>query len=498
MSKPPAQPTFLRNWLPAAATILALALISLWMRPPLPLDETRYLAVAWEMHQNGDWLVPHLNGREYSQKPPLLFWLINAGWKVFGVNAWWPRLLPALAAIATFAVLLRIAAKLNTRSPLPLLLGSLAWPLYSTMLLFDLLMAFFAAVGWLGIVRALRQERGGWTLTTLAMGFGILCKGPVILLYVLPMAILAPFLPFANTPNHQQNSNPLGPQAPARTAWFLKLIAAVLTAAAIALSWALSAAHHGSQAYADDLLWGQTAGRMQNSFSHDHPWWWYFPILLALFLPWIFVPRFWQSMRRSLTTPIQRWFMMSAILPFAVFMLMSGKQPHYLLPLMPLLALALAIPTPNQQDLKSRRIGFQFGIPTALAVTLLLAPAKWIQPFHVEEMAQRIRQLQDQGTPILHASKYHGDFHFLGRLQQPLHVRKDLKKIPAWAAEHPEGFLLISDRHAGRCDFLDDSHLNQAVFQQPYRSGKLFLIPLIGMDLSAQPRKNSSNEHASQ
>jgi len=46
---------------------------------PLPIDETRYLAVAWEMRQTGEFLVPHLNGALYSQKPPLLFWLINAG-----------------------------------------------------------------------------------------------------------------------------------------------------------------------------------------------------------------------------------------------------------------------------------------------------------------------------------------------------------------------------------------------------------------------------------
>jgi hypothetical protein len=46
--------------------------------PVLPIDETRYLAVAWEMRLHGDFLVPHLNGAPYSDKPPLLFWLINA------------------------------------------------------------------------------------------------------------------------------------------------------------------------------------------------------------------------------------------------------------------------------------------------------------------------------------------------------------------------------------------------------------------------------------
>ena len=96
-----------------APIFLALGIFSLFMRPPVPLDETRYLAVAWQMHIDGDWLVPHLNGNPYSQKPPLFFWLINAGWTVFGVNEWWPRLLPALATLLTLGLVARFASNLS-------------------------------------------------------------------------------------------------------------------------------------------------------------------------------------------------------------------------------------------------------------------------------------------------------------------------------------------------------------------------------------------------
>ena len=40
--------------------------------PPLPIDETRYLTVAWEMRRTGEFLVPHLNGLPYAHKPPLI------------------------------------------------------------------------------------------------------------------------------------------------------------------------------------------------------------------------------------------------------------------------------------------------------------------------------------------------------------------------------------------------------------------------------------------
>ena len=37
------------------------------LRPILPIDETRYVSVAWEMWARGDFLVPHLNGSPYSE-----------------------------------------------------------------------------------------------------------------------------------------------------------------------------------------------------------------------------------------------------------------------------------------------------------------------------------------------------------------------------------------------------------------------------------------------
>ncbi len=37
---------------------LLLALLQLWLRPLMPVDETRYLGVAWEMWRRGDFLVP--------------------------------------------------------------------------------------------------------------------------------------------------------------------------------------------------------------------------------------------------------------------------------------------------------------------------------------------------------------------------------------------------------------------------------------------------------
>lgn len=65
--------------------ILLFALTALTLIPPrplMPVDETRYVAAAWEMHIGGSPWLPHLNGAIYGHKPPLLFWLINLVWAV--------------------------------------------------------------------------------------------------------------------------------------------------------------------------------------------------------------------------------------------------------------------------------------------------------------------------------------------------------------------------------------------------------------------------------
>ncbi len=73
----------------AFAAIVILYLAAVLFRPLLPIDETRYMTVAWEMRLHEGWLSPlTLNFEPYHHKPPLLFWLINVFWSFFGVSRW--------------------------------------------------------------------------------------------------------------------------------------------------------------------------------------------------------------------------------------------------------------------------------------------------------------------------------------------------------------------------------------------------------------------------
>jgi len=228
--------------------------IALGARPLLPVDETRYLAVAWEMWQRGDFLVPYLNGETYSHKPPLLFWLMHAGWAVFGVNDWWPRLVAPLFGLAALLLTRRLGRLLWPELPAAgdvaalAALGALYWTLFTTMTMFDMLHGCFAVAGMIGLVMAARGRRvGGFVVFGLAVGFGVLGKGPAILVHLLPVALAAPlWLPCLD------GGAASGPVRWGR--WYAGLGAGVVLGAVIGLAWALPAAAAGGAAYRDAIV----------------------------------------------------------------------------------------------------------------------------------------------------------------------------------------------------------------------------------------------------
>ncbi len=124
--------------------------------------------------------------------------------------------------------------------------------------------------------------------------------------------------------------------------WYLGLVGAVLLGAAIALAWALPAAYFGGEEYRRAILWGQTAGRMVESFAHRAPWWYYAPLLPALLFPWLLWPALWRGLRAAAHAPVKMGVRFSAAwltLTIVGFSLVSGKQAKYLVPMVPAFAL---------------------------------------------------------------------------------------------------------------------------------------------------------------
>ncbi|MGL5363602.1 MAG: ArnT family glycosyltransferase, partial [Bosea sp. (in: a-proteobacteria)] len=215
--------------------------------------------------------------------------------------------------------------------------GHAAWVLatggvflfYGSATMFDTLLT----VATLGAVLALwsMAQRPGWRkaiVLGLALAFGVLAKGPVILVHVLPVALTFPFWRPA--------------KGLARTRdMLIGLGLALLVALTVLSLWLVPALVFGDVGYRNDILWRQSAGRMVASFAHDRPFW-FFAALMPLFLwPWGWsrvVTGLWPRPARS----AERFLLIWALGAFAAFSLISGKQIHYLVPEIPAVALLLS------------------------------------------------------------------------------------------------------------------------------------------------------------
>ena len=164
------------------AVLVASALAA---RPPLAPDESRILSIAWRMWADGAWL-PYKFGDLSRSLPPLLFWLIQAGWAVFGVSETWARLVTPLLALGTLLLTQRLARLLwPTRPEVAtlsgiVLVGSGGFAVYSGLTLLELPLLVFFTLALLGLALVWRNRPGlGWTVYAVALGLGILSAGLV-------------------------------------------------------------------------------------------------------------------------------------------------------------------------------------------------------------------------------------------------------------------------------------------------------------------------------
>ncbi|MHB1352850.1 MAG: ArnT family glycosyltransferase [Thiobacillus sp.] len=509
-----------RGYLLLSLLLLAgLAAVALMTRPLTPVDETRYVSAAWEMWLRGDFLVPFKNGEPYSHKPPLMFWMIHAGWAAFGVNDWWPRLVVPLFSAATLLLSYRLARRLWPNRPglggeaTLLLASACGWILSSTMIMFDVMLAFWVLLGLHGVLSAADGRRRGFVLLGVAIGMGVLTKGPVILLNLLPITVLAPWW----NPGLRWRR------------WFGSVVLAVLLGAAVALAWAVPAALSGGEAYRYAIFWGQTADRMVESFAHRRPFWWYLPLLPVLLFPWFAWSAWWRALARQRRAGLDRGlrFCLAWMLPvFVAFSFISGKQPHYLVPLFPAFALFLVrllsghpargivlpallaalvggalvaaaggrIPALRDEVLAlppmwpgALLIVFAFGawlagrlgapaVPnlailgaaTVALVQLAVAPAIGAR-YEIKPLAQAIAAVQEEGRPVANLATYHAQYQFLGRLKAPLVQLRGPETAP-WLATHPEAYAVVYLKDENALASIPARH------KQVYRGGAVALV----------------------
>ena len=492
-----------------AAGLVAAAIL---LRPLIPIDETRYLTVAWEMHLSHNWLVPHLNGEAYSHKPPMLFWLINLGWSVLGESTVVGRLVPAAFLPVVVWLTARLGAliggkALGDRAAL-VCVSFLIFAVSSTLVMFDAMLSAACLAGLIGLVMAVQGRRFvGFGLFGLMIGAGLLIKGPAVLIPLMPAALLAPLWA-----DRRQNW----------LVWCLGVIAALIIGVAVGLAWALPAAQAGGPDYARAILWGQTTGRMVQAFDHARPVWYFLTLAPLLLAPWTFSRNLWAALGdlrpKALTqgAPIARlpWIVAAGVL--VLFSLVSGKQAHYVAPAMPLIAIGIAGLLAKSQpraEIGFAVVTFMVGAILVLIYPLDLLHERWPPyPFAVagaitmalSAVVWRLREspiaaaaattasiftglhvaalmgglaIYDpswvapmlvsggQERPIAVAGSYAGEYGYAARLSRPVAVIEP-EQAAAWLGAHPDGVLVASYR-------TDPPMAAQPIDVRPYRTGML-------------------------
>lgn len=157
----------------------------------------QYAGAARVMAEGGDWLIPENNGIPRLIKPPLLYWLMGAGMRSFGVGEFAARLPNALAVVALVAITLRIGS-IWGGARRGLLAGTVLATTLGVFTLARIVMpepgfsALIAGALWCFIETFSSDRPGRWMLAFWALGgLAAFIKGPHGLAYPVAVAGLA-------------------------------------------------------------------------------------------------------------------------------------------------------------------------------------------------------------------------------------------------------------------------------------------------------------------
>ena len=340
----PAQGESTRQALLIALAMLILylavsSLTTLWDR-----DEPRFGRAAVEMLATGDFLVPTFNGDLRPDKPPLVYWLMTGFLHFLGTSVLAVRLPSVLGMVATALMVHRIgkivagptvglrAMVIFATMPLPFFIGTAATA--------DGILLVGVTGAILCFVERVFRGHAWWQmpLLTLALSWALLAKGPVGLAIPLLTIVVTCILLG-------------GDLRPDRRFWAL-LNGAVIVAVGIFLAWGLPANEATGGELARVGLGRHVFERAGEALEgHGGGGWLGYLGLLPFYLPVVFLASgAWSFLLIPCIAAVrgcdrrQRALISGWVIPtFVMMSLIATKLPHYILGIMPAIAIAIAI-----------------------------------------------------------------------------------------------------------------------------------------------------------
>lgn len=321
---------------------VVLVVLLLPVREVIPPDEPRFTQQAQEMRDAGDPFVPTIGGLPNADKPPMLFWAIQAAsLPLSRIHEGTARIPSAIAAL----VVLLLTARLGRR-----LFGSEAVGFGGALVLLTGVEFFqkaqwvscdmiLAAWSWAALTiwrEAIFEGHGGRARVLLGWGAvagAILSKGPVGLLWpafwvVAEATARRRFRPVLRL---------LRPEGP-------------LLAVGLVGVWLVGFGMRAGWSFVEEAVLRQNLNRYVSAWNSVAPWYFYFGQLPVDFLPWTFLLPAgaalallkWSQSEPAGDGIAVRSASLFLAFGFAFFSGSSGKRGVYLLPSFPVLALLFA------------------------------------------------------------------------------------------------------------------------------------------------------------
>lgn len=311
-------------------------------------DETRYAEVPREMIASGDWVVPHLNGLRYFEKPALGYWVHAGSLLLFGENTFAVRF-PSALAVGLSALLVFLLVKKDRGAqqgeegqfaPVAASLVFLScfeiFGVGNTAVL-DNLFSFFLTACIAVFYWATEADRGSarekllLVIAGLLCGFAFLTKG--FLAFAVPILTLVPYLIW------QRRFIDI-----LRMSWLPILVALIVT-----LPWALNI-HQREPDFWNYFFWNEHIRRFAgNDAQHKASFWFFLLAAPGLVFPWTFlipaasvgVKKIWLEQPEH--TGLLKFCLCWTLIPFLFFSLSHGKLLTYILPCFPPFAILMGL-----------------------------------------------------------------------------------------------------------------------------------------------------------
>jgi 4-amino-4-deoxy-L-arabinose transferase-like glycosyltransferase len=360
------------HWLSLTALGIILFCINLGNTHLWDQDEGYYAAAAAEMHAKNDWVTPTFNGELFGHKPPMMYWGMMVGYRLFGVNELGARFVSSLFGIGTILLTYQLGRKLFGASSglfAGLAIGScILFTAVSRSATADGHLTFFVLLslsvwfqGYLRTPGATRDYKlrampwRDWAITYAAMGLAVLTKGPIGFFF--PMATIGLFLlieqpAFAGDSKSivQRGLRVVWPYTPIpflMTVWRMRPLTTIAVVLAVAGPWYGLVQWRTQGAFLQEFIGvhhlGRFAGAMDN---HSGPIYYYLVACLFGMYPWsaFSIPTIHHWFKTKTSTQESKAVVLVTCwvaIYMVVFSLARTKLPNYVLPIYPALALVV-------------------------------------------------------------------------------------------------------------------------------------------------------------